>query len=78
MWPCRCARATSLVLLAIAAGSLIALPISGLIIARLNTRLITTAMAVVLAAALTIVATGYPAGVGLVLIGQFLLGFERA
>jgi len=66
-----------LVLLAIAAGSLIALPISGLIIARLNTRLTTTVMAVVLAAALTIVATGYLAGVGLVLIGLFLLGFAN-
>ena len=66
-----------LVLLAIAAGSLIALPISGLIIARLNTRLTTTVMAVVLAAALTIVATGYFAGVGLVLIGLFLLGFAQ-
>ena len=66
-----------LVLLAIAAGSVIALPISGLIIARLNSRLTTTVMAVVLAAALTIVATGYLAGVGLVLIGLFLLGFAQ-
>jgi MFS family permease len=66
-----------LVLLAIAAGSLIALPISGLIIARLNTRLTTTVMAAMLAAALTIVATGYLAGVGLVLIGLFLLGFAH-
>jgi len=66
-----------LVLLAIAAGSLVALPISGLIIARLNTRRTTTAMAVVLAAALTIVATGYLAGVGLVLIGLCLLGFAN-
>src|ERR1035437_2855631 len=64
-----------LVLLAIAAGSVIALPISGLIIARLHSRLTTTVMAVVLVVALTIVATGYLAGVGLVLIGLFLLGF---
>jgi MFS family permease len=66
-----------LVLLAIAVGSLIALPISGLIIGRLNSRLTITVMAVVLATALTIVAIGYLAGVGLVIIGLFLLGFAQ-
>jgi len=66
-----------LVLLAIAAGSVIALPISGLIVARLNTRDTITAMAVLLAAALTIIGLGYLAGVVPVLIGLFLLGFAN-
>ncbi|MGI8761347.1 MAG: MFS transporter [Jatrophihabitantaceae bacterium] len=66
-----------LVLLAIAAGSVIALPISGLVVHRLGTCRTVTVMAVLLAAALAVVAAGYLAGVVPVLIGLFVLGFAN-
>lgn len=67
--------ALGLVLFAIAAGSITALPMSGAIIARIGSRRTVTAMAVVLAAGLLVVAGGYSAGVPLLVIGLFLLGF---
>ncbi|SOD71468.1 fucose permease [Jatrophihabitans sp. GAS493] len=66
-----------LVLLAIAAGSVVALPISGLILHRLNTRVTVTVMAFLLSAALCIVGVGYLGGVVPVLVGLFLLGFAN-
>jgi predicted MFS family arabinose efflux permease len=66
-----------LVLLAIAAGSIVALPISGLIISRLSTKRTVTAMASLFALALVIVGLGYLIGVIPVLIGLFLLGFAN-
>lgn len=64
-----------LVLLAIAAGSVIALPLSGLIIGRWNTRLTMIVMAFVLAVALAVVGGGYLIGVVPVLVGLFAFGF---
>lgn len=64
-----------LVLLAIAAGSLVALPLAGVIVQRLDSRRTVTVMALVLAVGLAVVAVGYLAGVVPVLIGLFLLGF---
>jgi fucose permease len=67
--------ALGLVLLAMAAGAVIALPISGFIIQRLTTRLTVTVMAVLVAAALAIIGTGYLIGVVPVVIGLFVFGF---
>jgi len=64
-----------LVLLALAAGSLLALPLSGLIVHRLGTRRTVTIMAVLCAVGLTVIALGYLHGVAFVLAGLFLLGF---
>ena len=64
-----------LVLLALAAGSLLALPLSGLIVHRLGTRRTVTIMAVLCAVGLTVIALGYLHGVAFVLGGLFLLGF---
>ena len=64
-----------LVLLALAAGSLLALPLSGLIVHRLGTRRTVTIMAVLCGAGLTVIALGYVHGVAFVLAGLFLLGF---
>ncbi len=64
-----------LVLLALAAGSLLALPLSGLIVHRLGTRRTVTIMAVLCAVGLTVIALGYLQGVAFVLAGLFLLGF---
>ncbi|RKS75417.1 cyanate permease [Motilibacter peucedani] len=64
-----------LVLLAIAAGSIIALPLSGRFVARYGSRLTVTVMAVLLAAGIEVVALGYLSGVVPVVIGLFMLGF---
>ena len=64
-----------LVLLALAAGSLLALPLSGLIVHRLGTRRTVTGMSVLCAVGLTVIALGYLHGVVFVLVGLFLLGF---
>lgn len=66
-----------IVLLAIAVGSLLALPLSGIIINRFGSRLTVTVMAVVLAAGLTIISTGYLVGVVPLLLGLFVLGFAN-
>jgi MFS family permease len=64
-----------LVLLAIAAGSLVALPLAGIIVHRLNSRRTVAIMSLVLAVGLATVAIGYLVGVVPVLIGLFLVGF---
>ncbi len=64
-----------IVLLAIAVGSLLALPMSGMIINRFGSRRTVTVMSVVLAAGLMIIATGYLVGVVPLLVGLFVLGF---
>jgi predicted MFS family arabinose efflux permease len=69
--------ALGLVLLAMAAGSVIALPISGFIIHRLNTRITVTVMAGLVAAALATIGLGYLVGVVPVVIGLFLFGFAN-
>jgi predicted MFS family arabinose efflux permease len=69
--------ALGLLLLAIAAGSLIALPLAGLIVHRLGSRQTVTAMAVLLGAGLLTVALGFLAGIVPVVIGLFLLGFAN-
>ena len=66
-----------LLLLAIAVGSLIALPMAGLIVHRLGSRQTVTAMAVLLGVGLLTVALGYLVGIVPVVIGLFLLGFAN-
>ncbi len=64
-----------LVLLAVALGSLIALPLAGIVVTRLGTARTITAMACCLATGLVVVALGYQAGVLPVVVGLFLIGF---
>jgi MFS family permease len=64
-----------LVLFAIAAGSVIALPLAGPIVHRFGSRRTVAGMAVVLAAGLATVALGYLGGLAPVVTGLFLLGF---
>src|SRR5919107_540960 len=66
-----------LVLLAIAAGSILALPLSGPVIARVGSRRTVAATAVLLATGLLTVEVGYPFGLVPVLVGLFLLGFAN-
>jgi fucose permease len=66
--------ALGLVLLAIAAGSVIALPLSGLVVARLGSRRTVAAMAVLFAVGLVVAALGYLSGVVPVVVGLFLVG----
>ncbi|MCW2860071.1 MAG: putative transporter, partial [Actinoallomurus sp.] len=63
-----------LVLLAIAAGSVIALPLSGPVLTRLGSRRTVAVMSVVLAAGLVAAALGYLYGVLPVVAGLFLVG----
>lgn len=66
-----------LVLLSIAAGSLIALPLAGVMVHRFNSRRTVLGMSLLLGVGLAIVAIGYLAGVAGVVIGLFLLGFAN-
>ncbi|SDI79975.1 Predicted arabinose efflux permease, MFS family [Frankineae bacterium MT45] len=66
-----------LVLLSLAVGAVIALPISGLILHRLNTRVTVTIMALVVTGALGVIAVGYRFGVIPVAIGLFFFGFAN-
>jgi fucose permease len=63
-----------LVLLAIAAGSVVALPLSGPVLARLGSRRTVTAMALLLVTGLFVAAVGYLVGVVPVVAGLFLVG----
>jgi MFS family permease len=63
-----------LVLLAIAAGSVLALPVSGAVVGRFGSRRTVAAAALLAGAALMIVAVGYQAGVAPVVAGLFALG----
>ena len=71
------AGALGLVLLAIAAGSLLALPLSGPVVTRIGSSRTVMAMAVLLGLGLTVAALGSLAGVVPVVIGLFLLGFAN-
>jgi predicted MFS family arabinose efflux permease len=64
-----------LVLLAVALGSLIALPLAGVVVTRLGTARTISIMAACLAVGLTVVALGYTTGILPVVIGLFLIGF---
>jgi predicted MFS family arabinose efflux permease len=64
-----------LVLLAIAVGSVLALPLSGPMVARLGSRLTVQLMAGLQTIGLAVVAVGFLAGAAPVLIGLFLSGF---
>ena len=64
-----------LVLLAIAIGSLISMPLAGVVISRLGAAWTIRAMSLILAAGLTTAALGYNTGVAPVVVGLFLLGF---
>ncbi|MCW2945946.1 MAG: putative transporter [Actinoallomurus sp.] len=66
-----------LVLLAIAAGSVIALPLSGPVLTRLGSRRTVAAMALLLVAGLVIAALGYLSGVLPLVVGLFLIGFAN-
>jgi MFS family permease len=63
-----------LVLLAIAAGSVLALPVSGAVVGRFGSRRTVAVAALLAGVALVIVAAGYQAGVAPVVAGLFLLG----
>jgi len=64
-----------LVLFAIAAGSVVALPLAGPMVHRLGSRRTVAGMAIVLAVGLATVAFGYLGGLLPVVIGLFLLGY---
>ncbi|WP_433788481.1 MFS transporter [Actinoplanes sp. CA-252034] len=66
-----------LVLLAIAAGSLLALPLSGPVVTRIGSSRTVMAMALLLGVGLITAALGSLAGVVPVVIGLFLLGFAN-
>src|SRR6201999_2998972 len=63
-----------LVLLAIAIGSLISMPLAGVVIARLGGARTVSVMSLIGATGLVIAAIGYKAGVAPVIPGLFLLG----
>jgi fucose permease len=67
-------RTLGLVLLAIAVGSVISMPLSGLVVGRLGTAHTVAAMALTAAAGLTIAGLGYQVGVAPVVVGLFALG----
>jgi fucose permease len=64
-----------LVLLAVAAGSVVALPSSGALVHRIGSRRTVAVMAVLVGLGLLIVAFGYLIGTAPVVLGLFLLGF---
>ncbi|MFL6129151.1 MAG: MFS transporter [Mycobacteriales bacterium] len=66
-----------LVLLAVAAGSVLALPAAGPVIARIGSRRTVTAMALLLGAALAGVGAGQLVGLAPVVVALFLLGFAN-
>ncbi len=63
-----------LVLLAIAVGSVISMPLAGVVVARLGTARTVAVMALVAAAGLATAGLGYPVGVAPVVAGLFALG----
>jgi MFS family permease len=66
-----------LVLLAIAAGSVVALPLAGPAVTRFGSRRTVAAMAVLFAVALAVAALGHLAGVWPLVAGLFLLGLAN-
>jgi len=71
------AATLGLVLLAIAAGAVLALPLSGQLVGYLGSRRTVTVMSLLLSAAMGTVALGYLVGVWLVVVGLFLLGLAN-
>lgn len=69
--------ALGLVLFAIAAGSILALPLAGTVVHRLGSRRAVASMTVPLSVGLAVVAVGYLIGTPVVVIGLFLLGFAN-
>ena len=67
-------KTLGLVLLAIAVGSVISMPLSGVVVARLGTARTVAVMALVAAAGLATAGLGYPVGVAPVVAGLFALG----
>lgn len=66
-----------LVLLAIAAGSLISLPLSGPVVSHYGSRRTVAAMSVVMGVALVGIAAGYGFGVLPLVLGLFVFGFSQ-
>lgn len=66
-----------LVLLAIAAGSVVALPLSGTLIGRFGSRRTVVVMALGLAAAMGVIAVGSVTGVPLLVLGLFVMGLAN-
>jgi MFS family permease len=66
-----------LVLLAIAAGSVVALPLAGHVVGRFGSRRTVAVMAALLGVALAAVAAGYLVGIVPVVVGLFVLGFAN-
>ena len=64
-----------LVLLALAAGSLLALPAASVLLRRFSTRALVSVMALVTAVAVVLIGVGYHAGTAPVVAGLFLMGF---
>lgn len=64
-----------LVLLCVAVGSLVAMPLAGVVVTRIGTARAVAAMALCLAVGLVVVGVGYPSGIAPVVIGLFLFGF---
>ncbi|MFL6027827.1 MAG: MFS transporter [Friedmanniella sp.] len=64
-----------LVLLSVALGSLIALPLAGVVVTRLGAARTITWMALCLAVGLVVVGLGYTTGILPVVVGLFLVGF---
>ena len=69
--------ALGLVLLAIAAGSVIALPLAGTLIGRIGSRRTVVVMALVLAAAMGVVAVGSVTTVAVLTLGLFVMGLSN-
>jgi len=64
-----------MILLAVAVGSLIAMPLAGIVVTRIGAARATAIMAGVLSVGLVTVAIGYQIGVVPVVVGLFLIGF---
>jgi fucose permease len=67
-------RSLGLVLLAVAVGSLVSMPLAGIVVSRLGTARTVLAMTTLAAIGLSIAAVGYQVGVPAVVLGLFLLG----
>lgn len=64
-----------LVLLAVAVGSLIAMPLAGIVVTRIGAARAVAVMSVILAIGLAVVALGYPYGIPPIVAGLFGFGF---
>ena len=67
-------RGLGLVLLAIAIGSVVSMPLAGVVVARLGAARTVAVMAVIAAVGVATAAVGYRAGIAPVVVGLFLLG----